>query len=164
MKINNLIINIILTIVFVLAMYFVFQLISKMGLEDNKASLVDSENLQSLVLDGDTNEMEKVEIEVLKEGEGDVSKVGDTLTVHYTGTLENGSKFDSSVDRGTPFRFTLGNHSVIEGWEQGMLGMKAGEIRKLHIPYELAYGETGYPPIIPEKANLYFEVELLEIN
>lgn len=155
MKSSNLIINIILIIVFVSLMYFVVQAVSNTGNDDSK-----TEN----ITDSDSNEMEKVNIEILKEGEGEVSKVGDTLTVHYTGTLEDGTKFDSSVDRGTPFQFTLGNHSVIEGWEQGMLGMKVGEIRKLHIPYELAYGEGGYPPIIPERANLYFEVELLSID
>jgi len=163
MKNSNLIINIILIIVFVFLMYFVVQFISQIGAKESTVSLTDSLQMENIV-DDDLNEMKNVDIEILKEGEGDVSRVGDTLTVHYTGTLENGVKFDSSVDRGTPFQFTLGNHSVIEGWEQGMLGMKVGETRRLHIPYELAYGEGGYPPIIPEKADLYFEVELLRIN
>lgn len=162
MKVSSLIINIILVILFVFLMYLAMQFISGAGAQENSASVSDA--AENIIIDNNSNKMENVSIEILKEGEGEVSKKGDTLTVHYTGTLENGVKFDSSVDRGTPFRFTLGNRSVIEGWEQGMLGMKVGEIRKLHIPYELAYGEGGYPPIIPEKANLYFEVELLEIN
>ncbi|MFA5169229.1 MAG: FKBP-type peptidyl-prolyl cis-trans isomerase [Candidatus Paceibacterota bacterium] len=110
-----------------------------------------------------TTNMDEVKIEVLQEGAGEPSKNGDELTVHYTGTLEDGTKFDSSVDRGTPFTFTLGAGQVIQGWEQGMLNMKVGEKRKLTIPYSLGYGENGYGPI-PAKATLIFEVELLKIN
>jgi FKBP-type peptidyl-prolyl cis-trans isomerase len=110
-----------------------------------------------------TTSMNDLKIEVLQEGTGELSKNGDELTVHYTGTLEDGTKFDSSVDRGTPFSFTLGAGQVIQGWEQGMLNMKVGEKRRLTIPYSLGYGENGYGPI-PPKATLIFEVELLEIN
>lgn len=110
-----------------------------------------------------TTNMDEVKIEVLQEGTGEPSKNGDELTVHYTGTLEDGTKFDSSVDRGTPFSFTLGAGQVIQGWEQGMLNMKVGEKRRLTIPYSLGYGENGYGPI-PPKATLIFEVELLKIN
>ena len=105
-----------------------------------------------------------MKIEVLKEGSGETSKTGDLVTVHYTGTLENGTKFDSSVDRGTPFSFTLGENGVIQGWELGVLGMKAGEKRKLIIPGELGYGSQGRSPVIPPNATLIFEVELLKIN
>ena len=146
---NNLIKNIILIIIFIISMYFVVQLFSKTEQEQNIENLT---------------QMQNVNIEILKEGEGEFSKTGDTLVVHYVGTLENGDKFDSSLDRGEPFEFTLGDHSVIEGWEQGMLQMQVGEKRKIFIPYELAYGENGYPGVIPEKANLIFEVELLEIK
>lgn len=107
--------------------------------------------------------MDELKIETLQEGTGEVSKNGDNLTVHYTGTFEDGTKFDSSVDGGTPFEFTLGAGQVIKGWDQGMLGMKVGEKRKLTIPYTLGYGENGYGPI-PPKATLIFEVELLKIN
>jgi len=78
--------------------------------------------------------------------------------------LEDGTKFDSSVDRGTPFNFILGIGQVIEGWEKGMEGMKVGEKRKLTIQPEYAYGERGVPGVIPPNATLIFEVELLEIN
>lgn len=108
--------------------------------------------------------MDEVKIEVLQEGTGEVSKTGDTLTVHYVGTLENGTKFDSSVDRGTPFSFTLGQNRVIQGWEIGMLNMKVGEKRRLTIPSSLGYGSSGAGGVIPPNATLIFEVELLKIN
>ncbi len=105
-----------------------------------------------------------MKIEILKEGSGEGAKVGDTVSVNYVGTLENGTKFDSSIDRGEPFPFTLGQNRVIQGWEKGVLGMKVGEQRKLTIPYELAYGEAGFPPVIPPKATLIFVVDLLGIT
>jgi len=102
-------------------------------------------------------------IETLKQGSGEEIKNNDTATVHYTGTLQNGTKFDSSLDRGAPFSFTLGVGQVIKGWDLGVLGMKIGEKRKLIIPSELGYGEVGIGPI-PGNATLIFEVELLSIN
>lgn len=104
--------------------------------------------------------MGDLKIEVLKNGDGQQVKSGDTVTVHYTGTFEDGTKFDSSLDRGTPFSFTLGAGEVIKGWDIGVEGMKPGEKRKLTVPYQMAYGEDGYGPI-PPKATLIFEVELL---
>src|SRR5581483_7955922 len=99
-----------------------------------------------------------------KEGTGDAAKAGDRVEVHYTGTLrEDGTKFDSSLDRKKPFTFRLGAGKVIKGWDEGVAGMKVGGKRKLIIPYQLAYGEEGRPPKIPEKADLVFEVELLRI-
>ena len=86
------------------------------------------------------------------------------MRVHYTGTLMNGKKFDSSRDHGVPFDFTLGEGGVIKGWDQGVVGMKAGGKRRLVIPEALGYGDTGSPPNIPEKAGLKFDIELLEIN
>ena len=106
----------------------------------------------------------QLKIEVLEEGSGELADTGDTASVHYTGTLEDGTKFDSSLDRGVPFSFTLGSGRVIAGWEQGVLGMKVGEKRKLIIVPELAYGETGAGNAIPPNATLIFEVELLEIK
>jgi len=102
---------------------------------------------------------------ILVEGSGgQVSKAGDVLTVHYTGTLLDGTKFDSSVDRGQPFTFTVGVGQVIQGWEEGMLGMKIGEKKKLEIPSTMAYGETGAGGVIPPNADLIFEVELISIG
>jgi FKBP-type peptidyl-prolyl cis-trans isomerase len=105
-----------------------------------------------------------MEIEILNKGQGEEAKNGDKVTVHYTGWLENGTKFDSSLDRDHPFFFRLGAGLVIKGWEQGILGMKKGEKRKLIIPADLGYGEAGAGGIIPPNATLIFEVELIQIN
>ncbi|CAK9784898.1 hypothetical protein CC85DRAFT_291110 [Cutaneotrichosporon oleaginosum] len=89
---------------------------------------------------------------------------GDKLAMHYTGTLEDGSKFDSSRDRGSPLDFTLGTGQVIRGWDEGLKDMCVGEKRILTIPYDMAYGEAGFPPVIPPKSNLIFDVELVAIK
>lgn len=106
----------------------------------------------------------ELKIEDIEVGTGDEAVSGKSITVHYTGTLTDGTKFDSSVDRNEPFTFNLGAGQVIQGWEQGFAGMKVGGKRKLTIPASLGYGETGSPPVIPGGATLIFEVELLEVN
>ncbi len=105
-----------------------------------------------------------LEIEDLRPGTGAEAKAGNRVTVHYVGTLTDGSKFDSSRDRNEGFTFKLGAGQVIKGWDQGVAGMKVGQIRKLTIPPELAYGERGYPPVIPPNSTLVFEVELLAVK
>lgn len=97
-------------------------------------------------------------------GDGAEASVGDTVTVHYTGTLDDGSKFDSSLDRGEPFSFVLGAGQVIQGWEQGFEGMKVGGKRTLIIPSELGYGDRGAGDRIPGGATLHFDVELLAVQ
>ncbi|KAJ1066182.1 hypothetical protein K5549_018373, partial [Capra hircus] len=92
------------------------------------------------------------------------SRKGDVLHMHYTGKLEDGTEFDSSLPQNQPFVFSLGTGQVIKGWDQGLLGMCEGEKRKLVIPSELGYGERGAPPKIPGGATLVFEVELLKIE
>jgi FKBP-type peptidyl-prolyl cis-trans isomerase len=105
-----------------------------------------------------------LKIQDLVVGTGQEAKSGDNVSVHYTGWLEDGTKFDSSLDRGTPFEFTLGAGRVIKGWDEGIVGMKVGGKRKLIIPAALGYGAQGYPPVIPANATLIFEVELLAIK
>lgn len=109
-------------------------------------------------------EKENLKIEVLEEGSGEPAKEKDKITVHYTGWLEDGTKFDSSHDRGQPFVFTLGIGQVIKGWDEGMLNAKVGEKRKLIIPPSLAYGEEGSGSIIPPNSTLIFEVEIINIQ
>ena len=97
-------------------------------------------------------------------GKGAEAKTGDTVSVHYVGTLTNGTEFDSSRKRGTPFVFTLGKGQVIRGWDQGVAGMKVGGKRKLVIPPALAYGDHGMGSVIPPNSTLTFEVELVDIK
>ena len=104
-----------------------------------------------------------MKIEDLVEGTGAEAKAGQTVSVHYVGTLTDGRKFDSSRDRGTPFKFPLGAGRVIQGWDRGVAGMKIGGKRKLTIPPDLAYGARGFPPVIPANATLVFEIELLDL-
>jgi peptidylprolyl isomerase len=97
-------------------------------------------------------------------GEGAEATSGKTIAVHYTGTLEDGKKFDSSLDRGQKFVFLLGRGQVIKGWDQGIAGMRVGGNRRLEIEPNLAYGARGYPPVIPPNAMLIFEIELLDVT
>ena len=97
-------------------------------------------------------------------GTGESPKQGQNVTVHYTGTLENGTKFDSSVDRGQPYTFPIGTGVVVKGWDEGIMTMKVGGKRRLIVPANLGYGATGRPPKIPPNSTLLFEVELLGVS
>ena len=109
------------------------------------------------------SQMDKLQIKDIVVGKGAEAVNGKTVVVHYTGTLDNGTKFDSSLDRQMPFDFLLGSGQVIKGWDLGVLGMKAGGKRELTIPSDLAYGERAVGPI-PANSTLHFTVELLEVR
>lgn len=111
-----------------------------------------------------TAAVNELKIEDLKVGSGAEAVAGKMVSVHYTGWLTDGKKFDSSVDRGQPFKFSLGGGQVIRGWDQGVVGMKVGGKRKLTIPPQLAYGERGAGGVIPPNSTLVFEVELLGVE
>lgn len=124
--------------------------------------------MEFLIQGIDANNKQKLQIGVKKRVDPEKCKVksrkGDILHMHYTGKLEDGSKFDSSLDRNQPFVFTLGTGQVIKGWDQGLLNMCEEEKRKLVIPADMGYGDRGAPPKIPGGATLIFEVELLKIE
>jgi FKBP-type peptidyl-prolyl cis-trans isomerase FkpA len=110
-----------------------------------------------------SEDVSELEIEELEEGTGTEAKSGDTVSVHYTGWLTDGTQFDSSRD-GDPFTFVLGQGQVIPGWDEGVQGMKEGGKRRLTIPPDMAYGEAGAGGVIPPNATLVFDVELLEVQ
>lgn len=113
----------------------------------------------------DTNETKSgLKYIMVKKGAGKQAAPGTNVSVHYTGYLTDGSKFDSSVERGEPITFRLGEGRVIQGWEQGIALLNVGGKARLIIPYNLGYGEQGYPPVIPSKATLVFDVELVDVN
>ena len=105
-----------------------------------------------------------LQYEDLVVGKGAAPKQGQTVVVHYVGTLEDGRKFDSSRDKNQPYSFRLGTGNVIKGWDEGVATMKTGGKRRLTIPPALGYGERGIPPAIPPNATLIFEIELLELK
>lgn len=148
MEKKTIILLVIILIIFATGVYVV--------VKPDAKPLVEQQNISGTIVQG-------MKIETIKEGTGEGAKTGDHVYVHYIGTLENGTKFDSSVDRGTPFDFTLGQNRVIQGWEKGILGMKVGEKRKLTIPPELGYGSQAVS-VIPANSTLLFDVEMIKIN
>jgi FKBP-type peptidyl-prolyl cis-trans isomerase len=172
--------KIILPIIFCLIIGFGFYYLSggfgnEEALEPKGEELNQNDNSENLNMETNDNEFEgqkitepeaqELKVETLKQGTGEECKNGDTVSVHYTGILTDGTKFDSSVDRGQPFSFTLGAGQVIKGWDLGVVGMKIGEQRRLVIPSDLGYGSAGTGGgKIPANATLIFEVELLGIN
>lgn len=106
----------------------------------------------------------ELKVEKYHEGHGAQAQKGQKVSVHYTGTLENGQKFDSSLDRGQPIQFPLGEGSVIQGWDQGIAQLCVGDKAKLTIPGHLAYGTQGIPGVIPPNATLIFDVELVSVD
>lgn len=118
---------------------------------------------QALLNAASNKGVDKLVVDDVKVGDGDEVEKGDIVSVHYIGQLQGGQQFDSSYDRGTPFQFTVGNGRVIQGWDEGLLGMKVGGQRILIIPSDLAYGDNGAGPI-PGGATLVFAIELLEIK
>lgn len=154
---NKSFLNILVSLILVAAVFVIgYYLKDKFNFMDNGQT--NSQNQSA------GRRIQEVKIEILKEGTGEGAKSGDRVSVNYVGMLTDGKKFDSSYDRNQPFVFTLGAGQVIKGWDQGLLGMKVGEKRKLTIQPEFAYGKSGAGNIIPPDSVLIFEVELLKIN
>ena len=164
---KNKIIALATVVVLMIVGFFIFYNKNKTNIDATKQDKTIDLKLNNQKMNGIdklTTSKQGVQIEILKEGAGAAAKNGDKVSVHYVGVLENGTKFDSSVDRGTPFEFTLGAGQVIPGWDIGVEGMKVEEVRKLTIPSELAYGSDGAGNAIPPNATLIFEVQLLGIK
>ena len=137
----------------------------KPTMQEGKTVQTTKEEAQKMSVNTTNEKSMDMDIKTTQEGTGEQrSKTGDTLAVHYTGKLIDGTKFDSSVDRGTPFEFVIGKGMVIEGWEKGMLDMKVGEKRTLTIPSDMGYGARGAGGVIPPNATLIFDVELIAIK
>ena len=154
--INKKIVSFVLVLIVLIGGYYLYTNIYTNGEEETK--------VEEIIMDTTQPTSQGLQIEDIEIGDGAEATSGTKVTVHYTGTLTDGKKFDSSVDRGTPFGFTIGAGQVIEGWEKGVLGMKVGGKRKLTIPPELAYGERGAGDAIPPNSTLIFEIELLGVE
>jgi peptidylprolyl isomerase len=140
------------TLAIIVASLFIFGIISFPQVPKGESSRAE-ENMA---------EVQELKIEDIEEGTGDSVESGDEVVIHYNGTLKDGTKFDSSYDRGEPFQTQIGTGQVIEGWDKGVVGMKVGGKRKLIIPPSMGYGDAEIPGI-PAGSTLIFEVELLEV-
>jgi FKBP-type peptidyl-prolyl cis-trans isomerase len=152
--------NKIITILIILFFIISFYLLTN---KSNKSEIKNPDSTKIIMPTLIPSQVAELKIEDTKIGTGREVKSGDTVVMHYTGILEDGTKFDSSLDRNQPFETQIGVGQVIQGWDKGIPGMKIGGKRKLTIPYQMAYGENGYGPI-PPKATLIFEVELVSIK
>lgn len=155
---ENIIVGVIAIAIVIFASLFIFGI---MPTPSNNTAITQKEEKMDSTTPAPLGELK---IEDITVGQGQEAKSGDTVVVHYTGTLENGKKFDSSLDRGQPFETQIGVGSVIKGWDQGIPGMKVGGKRKLTIPPDLGYGAQGAGADIPPNSTLIFEVELLEVK
>ncbi|MBU1255324.1 FKBP-type peptidyl-prolyl cis-trans isomerase [Patescibacteria group bacterium] len=166
---KNIISTIIILVVIIAGFYFLSQLTGEDEIEGVSFETNGAQNQETeATIDSSQQkfkEITELSAEIMRQGDGQEAKKGDKVTVHYVGVLEDGTKFDSSLDRGQPFTFDLGAGQVIRGWDLGVAGMKIGEVRRIYIPSEFGYGETGTPGgPIPPNANLIFEVELLGVE
>jgi FKBP-type peptidyl-prolyl cis-trans isomerase len=134
------------------------------GYAANKAKKATKADAKKSEAKKDEKDVTKLQVTDVQVGKGTEAVSGKTVIVHYTGWLTDGKKFDSSVDRGQPFSFTLGTGQVIKGWDEGVKGMKVGGKRKLTIPSDMAYGDAGAGGVIPPKATLVFDVELIDVK
>lgn len=156
---------ILITLIIIFLISFVvaeiFDVSIQFGEKDEPQEIVkgdEEQNMQELP------EVKELTAQILQQGVGERQvKAGDEITVHYTGVLLDGTKFDSSVDRGEPFKLTIGVGQVISGWDQGVIGMKVGEMRRLNVPAEFAYGDQAVGNI-PPNSPLIFEIELITID
>lgn len=144
-------------VLLVIASFFIF------NPSDVTQSGKQTEDMKGATMQGKTTDVKELKIEDVKVGTGKQVKSGDTVVIHYVGTLTDGTKFDSSYDRGTPFETQIGVGRVIKGWDLGVVGMKVGGKRKLIIPAELGYGSQAVGSI-PANSTLVFEVELVDVR
>ena len=158
MKTSTIVILIIILIVVIAGVY----LLAQNNNEKSGAAL--SQSLNQSGQNSADYDIQGMHVEIMEQGTGEGAKAGDNIVVNYVGTLLDGTKFDSSIDRNEPFQYTLGQNRVIQGWEIGLLGMKVGEKRKLTIPPELAYGAGGAGDVIPPNTTIVFEIDMLSIN